>query len=104
MSHGTKYDVKSVVVTPDKVDSLQEQLSNANFKISEYRNQIQSLKQDMKVAQKVILKNLYVISFYLNLFLNFYTQRKSDRFSFTSQLGFKSGNWRRLRQHSGSFK
>lgn len=41
-------------------DELQEQLNNANLKVSEYRNQVQSLKQEMKIALKVTcLKSRY---------------------------------------------
>ena len=47
--------VLSTALTTDVVDSLQEQLNASNLKVSEYRNQVQSLKQDMKVALKVQL-------------------------------------------------
>ena len=38
---------------------MKEQLLSANLKTSEFRNQVQSLKQEIKIAHKVIFIETY---------------------------------------------
>jgi len=51
-----------LVPTAEVLDSLQDQLNAANMKASDYRNQVQALKQDMiinKVKKLISGEQLY---------------------------------------------
>ncbi|XP_064559851.1 coiled-coil domain-containing protein 13 isoform X3 [Zonotrichia leucophrys gambelii] len=41
-----------------EVRALQEKLSTANVKVTEYRNQLQNLKQELKLTQKILAKEV----------------------------------------------
>ncbi|XP_070547060.1 coiled-coil domain-containing protein 13-like [Ptychodera flava] len=45
-------------VDPAEMKALKEKITQSNLKMAEYRNQVQQLKQDLKIAQKVLEKEV----------------------------------------------